>query len=87
MEERQLFSIDAWELLENLPTEAFPNASQASVKSALPGILAVDQEMGSLDLVKFLPAHSVGSYTEWYLSSTLLCSVPAAPGAEAASRD
>ena len=59
MEEWQLFSIDAWELVGYLPTEAFPNESQASVKSDLPGILAVGREMGSLDLVKFLPAHSV----------------------------
>lgn len=58
MEEWQLFLIDAWELVEDLPTEAFPNESQASVKCALPGILAVGQEMGSLDLVKFPPAHS-----------------------------
>lgn len=54
MEERQLFLIDAWELVEDLPTGAFPNKSQASLKSALPGVLAVGQEMGSLDLVKFL---------------------------------
>lgn len=59
MEERQLVLIDAWELVEDLPTEAFPNKSQTSVKSALPGILAVGQEMGSLDLEKFLPDHSV----------------------------
>lgn len=59
MEEWQLFLTDTWELVEDLSTAAFQNESQASVKSALPGILAVGQEVGSLDLVKFLPAHSV----------------------------
>lgn len=49
---------DTWELAQDLPTEAFPNESQASVKSALPGIVAVGQEMGSWDLVELLPALS-----------------------------
>lgn len=58
MEEWQQFLRDTWELAEDLPTEAFPNESQASVKSALPGIVAVGQEMGSWDLVELLPACS-----------------------------
>lgn len=42
--------------MEDLPKEAFPNEPQASVKSVLPGIMAVGQEMGSWDLMELLPA-------------------------------